>query len=255
MNSVKIVILEDEPLAVQRLEQLIKQEITSSEIIQIFDNVVDAKNYFATNPEIDLIFSDIQLADAESFDALVELKKWVPIIFITAYNEHALRAFEWNSIMYLLKPLKQDDFAKAIQKFNTLKSNQDVHFDIAPTIKAIRNGKIGERILVKFGSKLKIISLDEISYFYTENRAVWAVLMQGEKYPIDFNLDELERGLDNTKFFRLNRQFISSIKSIKEMHIYHKGRLKIILNPAFNDDIIISAERSAEFKNWLINSK
>ncbi len=254
MNNLKIVILEDEPLAVQRLEQLIKQEIPQAEIIQVFDNSKDAKKYFSTNPEIDLIFSDIQLADGESFDALIELKKWVPIIFITAYNEHALRAFEWNSIMYLLKPLKQDDFKKAVQKYNQIKGNQELVFGLEPTFKAIKSGKIGERILVKYGSKLKVISLDEIAYFYTENRGVWAVLFHGEKYPVDFNLDELEKGLDTEKFFRLNRQFISSIKSIKEMNIYHKGRLKIILNPPYNEDIIISAERSAEFKNWLIKA-
>jgi two-component system LytT family response regulator len=250
-----ILLLEDEEPAAKRLQKMLK-EIEPDAIVP--DNIVSvssAVKWLQQNTLPDLIISDIQLADGSSFDVFKTVKTLCPVIFTTAYDQYAIEAFKVNSIDYLLKPVKKEELAAAIEKYKKLShQKQQAAPDINKLIEAMAAGeqsKYKKRFAVKYGEHLKTISIDDAAYFYTEDKINFITTKEGRRYTIDFNLDALEAMLDPHIFFRINRQYIISIHAIAEMFAYSKSRVLIKLNPVAKHETIVSTERSGDFKLWL----
>ncbi|NOU17804.1 MAG: response regulator transcription factor [Bacteroidales bacterium] len=246
----KVLIIEDEAPAYRRLSKLIQECDSSAEVVGIIQSVKNGLEWFQTNPLPDLIFSDIQLADDLSFTIFKELNVTIPIIFITAYDEYAIRAFKFYSIDYLLKPINADDLKKSIDKYKTIQQKSQVNnFD--ELLSRLVQKKHRERFLVYSGDSLIPISWQDVAYFLSEDGVTMLVTNEDKRYFIAESLDTLEEELNPTDFFRANRQFIISSKSIQKIHNYGNQKLKLIIKPTTPDDIIISKLKATSFKSWL----
>ena len=252
-----ILIIEDEQHAATRLIKLIKAINNSFIIIEIIDSVEWAIEWFQNNKQPDLIFLDIQLSDGLSFNIFKKVKVNSPIIFTTAYDEYALQAFELNSIDYLLKPIDNEKLKKSINKYNQLSNNlnkKEINFDAEKLLEALQIAKTEyrTRFLVNKGSSLIVINVEEIAYFFTEDKQVFITTINNKKYILNTTLDKLEKELEAKKFYRANRQYLVSVNSIKEIHNYFHYKLKLELNPKpEHDEIIISKSKSSDFKDWI----
>ncbi|TDE16847.1 LytR/AlgR family response regulator transcription factor [Dyadobacter psychrotolerans] len=247
----KILIIEDENLAAKRLITLVKQQLPACEIYGNLDTVTSATDWLKNNPEPDLIFLDIQLADGISFEIFEKIKVNSPIIFCTAYDQYAIKAFKLNSIDYLLKPVDPEELERALNKFQSGRKQPSVTLDqikhlLQPIPKTFKN-----RFLVKVGERIQTIDKQEIAFFFSEDKVTFLQTRLGKKFIIDYTLDEVEGMLDPEHFFRLNRKYISAISAIKEVFTYSNSRLKIHLENCADNDILISRERMGPFKNWL----
>lgn len=247
----RILIIEDENMAARRLIKLINDNIPDCEIFGNLDTVTSAVDWLNNNPQPDLIFLDIQLADGISFEIFEHVKVTSPIIFCTAFDQYAIKAFKLNSIDYLLKPVDPDELKNALNKFQSGRKAPEITLDqirvlLQPVQKVFKN-----RFLVKIGERIQTISIDEIGIFYSEDKVTFLMTKQGKKFIIDHTLDEVENLLDPELFFRLNRKYISSISAIKGVFTYSNSRLKIQLENSNDNDILISREKMAAFKNWL----
>ncbi|MEY3501536.1 MAG: hypothetical protein RL308_3209 [Bacteroidota bacterium] len=253
-----IFIIEDEPMASKLLTRLIKDAAPDMNIVGTTDNVVSAIKWFQENKHPDLIFSDIELLDGQSFEIFNSIEISSPVIFTTAYHDFALKAFKVNSIDYLLKPLNKVDIKKALDKYKVLKDKMNSGSNNAgEVLKGLINDLKSEkktyksRFLVKMGDRLVSLTNDQIAYFYSEDKLVFVQTIENKKYPVDFSLDELEHTIDPSSFFRLNRQFISNINSIVSIHNYFNGKLKLTLKPTIEKEILVSREKASYFKDWL----
>lgn len=252
-----IFIIEDEPMASKLLARLIKDIDPDITIVGMADNVVSATKWFQENKHPDLIFSDIELLDGQSFEIFNAVEIASPVIFTTAYHDFALKAFKVNSIDYLLKPLNKVDIKKALDKYKVLKDKMSLNSNAGDVLKDLINTLKSEkksyktRFLVKMGDRLVSLTNDQIAYFYSEDKLVFVQTIENKKFPVDFSLDELETTIDPTCFFRLNRQFISNINSIMSIHSYFNGKLKLTLKPAIEKEVLVSREKASNFKDWL----
>lgn len=250
----KILIIEDEIPAAKRLEKLIFECRPDSEILDVIDTVEDALEWFKNNDDPDLVISDIQLADGISFEIYENVEIDCPIIFATAYDEYAIKAFELNSIDYLLKPFSKETLEKSFVKFEKLTPSVGSfeELDLSSIVKGVSSGLVyKQRFLISKGDALIPVPTSEIAYIYTEDKAVMIKTIEGKSYFINYSLDELEAQLYPKDFFRLNRQFITSIKAIAKISQYFNGKLKIELAPAQEGDVIVSRAKTPVFKNWL----
>ncbi len=249
----RVLIIEDEEPAANRLQKMIREAEPEAEILASIPSVSSAINWFGNNVAPDLIFSDIQLADGTSFDIFQEVNIKCPVIFVTAYDQYAIEAFKLNSVDYLLKPLKKDELLAAISKFRATRQAPAPALDIQKLLQSynLHAPQYKERFIVRYGDHIKTVQTNEVAYFYTEDKVNFLTTFEGRRYAIDLNLDNLESVLDPGTFFRINRQFIVSVRSIAEMFTYTKGRVLIKLNPAAKQETIVSTERSADFKVWL----
>ena len=246
----KVLIIEDEAPAYRRLEKLIKESDPSSEIVGIIQSVKDGIEWFQLNSSPDLIFSDIQLADDLSFTIFKQLNITIPIIFITAFDEYAINAFKFYSIDYLLKPVNADDLKKSIEKYKTIQQrNTGNNFD--ELLKKLTEKKYRERFLVYSGDSLIPINCSDVAYFLSENGASMLITNENKRFFISDSLDILEDELHPNEFFRANRQFIISSKSIVKIHNFGNQKLKIIIKPTSAEEVIISKLKATAFKNWL----
>lgn len=248
----KILIIEDEPATAGRLERMIKEIQPETEILDIIDTVKESVEYFRNHSDPDLVFMDIQLADGNSFEIFKQVEVSTPVIFTTAYDEYAIKAFKVNSIDYLLKPVKREELASAIKKFKR-HSQPSPAADYEALANLIRNtqGQGLHRLMIRIGQRLKAIPIEDAAYFYVDQKSVYVMTRTGERYPVDFSLEALEQELDRGRFFRINRSFIISFESIGSMVIYSKSRIKINLEPPCDLEAISSTERSGPFKEWL----
>lgn len=247
----KILIIEDEEPAARRLIKLIKEVHPETELLATLDSIQAAISWFAENQSPDLIFSDIQLSDGISFEIFRTIPMNCPVIFTTAFDQYAIDAFKLNSIDYLLKPVKKEELKYSLDKFFNHRKMPPADFEKLFESYYKKDAEIKQRFVVKYGEHLKTISVDDIAYFHTEDKITFLTLREGRHYVVDFNLDQLDSMLDKRNFFRINRQFIISIRSIAEMFTYSKSRVLIKLNPPSKHETIVSAERSAAFKAWL----
>jgi len=252
-----ILIIEDENLAAQRLEKLVKEIDKSISIQGITDSIDSSVEWLQSNPTPDLILMDIELADGQSFEIFTRVEVKSPVIFTTAYDEFALKAFKVNSIDYLLKPVKSDDLKNSLQKLKSLKDSS-VKTDGIQNIKHLLEGlyqqnqeKFRTRFLAKAGQRFVPIDTEEIAYFYSEDKMVFLKTKANQRYLLDFNLEQLEKELDPKEFFRANRQFILSNKSIQDIHSWFNGKLKVKVVPSTTEEVIISRDKAAEFKAWM----
>lgn len=248
----KIFIVEDEKPAAKRLSNLIMEIMPETEIVDYADSVQSATEYLLNHPQPDLMMLDIQLGDGISFDIFKQVKINCPVIFTTAYDEYAIKAFELNSIDYLLKPVSREALAKSIEKFETLR-RQNTVFDINTLIPLLENSKKAykKRFLISIAERLVSIDTTEIAYFTSFDKNTFLVNHQGMYYAIDLSLDTLDEMLDPQQFFRVNRQFIVSVGSIDKIHLLSRSRLKIKLKPTPKEDVLVSNARTHQFREWL----
>ena len=254
-----ILLLEDEEPAAKRLAKMLKEIDPGIAVLESIVSVASGIKWFKENPFPDLIISDIQLADGLSFEIFKEIKTFCPVIFTTAYDQYAIEAFKVNSIDYLLKPVKKDELAAAIDKHKKLvQEKRSTTTDLSKLLKLMSDSpqaKYKKRFAVKYGEHIKTIGIDEAAYFYTEDKINFITTKENRRYTIDNNLDALETMLDPHVFFRINRQYIISIHAIAEMFSYSKSRVLVKLNPPAKHDTIVSTERSGDFKLWLGDNK
>ena len=252
----EVLIIEDEQFAADKLIKLIQQCDPSIKILDQLDTVEDSVEWLVKNAAPDLLFLDIHLADGSSFEIFEQVNVTCPIIFTTAYDQYAIQAFKTKSIDYLLKPIKQEDLQKALDKFHDLfdkKAGPDFTQEMKVLANLIQNQQkiYKSRFLVKVGNQIKTISISDIAYFTFEDRTTLLVTKDKRRYPLKQTLDELEELLDPLQFNRANRQFIISIDAIHKIHPWFKGRLKLELSPKQDIDLVISAEKTKGFKEWL----
>lgn len=249
----RVVIIEDEKPSARRLSRMLNKLNIKTEAM--LHSVEEAVTYFSSSNHPDLILLDIQLSDGLSFEIFENVEVNSAIIFTTAYDEYALKAFKLNSIDYLLKPIDEDELISAINKFklhHPTKHNLQVDLE---QIKRLlvnpldRNYK--KRFTVKVGQHLKIIPIEDIVCFYSENKGTYIYVNSKRNYLIDQSLEQLESMLDPIKFFRVNRKYYVNIQSIKDMVSYTNSRLKIVLDSFSEHEIIVSREKVRDFKNWI----
>lgn len=247
----KAVIIEDEKLAAQKLKTMLLKVQADLEIAAIIDSNEGAISFFQSNNEVHLVFLDIHLSDGSSFNIFNQVDVKAPIIFTTAYDEYALKAFKVNSIDYLLKPIAEGDLRSALDKLKNITSNGENN--IEKFLSAFKENKPAykQRFLVSYGNQIKSIKVDETAYFYADNKMVFLVSYSGHKYVTDETLDQLEHSLDPIDFFRVNRTFIIGINAIKQMHTYSRSRVKIDVLPECDKECIVSTEKCSGFKEWL----
>jgi DNA-binding LytR/AlgR family response regulator len=255
----RILLIEDEGPAAKRLQKMLKEIEPGATILDSIVSVSSAIKWFNANEAPDLVISDIQLSDGLSFDIFKSINISCTVIFTTAYDQYAIEAFKVNSIDYLLKPIKKDELAIAINKFKQLRNNtQQPVLDINKllqsfTANAANNYKT--RFIVRYGEHIKTINVQDVAYFNTEDKINFLITKEGRRYTIDFNLDTLESMLDPKIYFRINRQFIIGIHSITEMFAYSKSRVLVKLDPPTKQETVVSTERSGDFKLWLDDQK
>lgn len=249
----KVVIIEDETPAAKRLAKLLNNYSNNIEVIYQADSIESSVRYLATMPNIDLIFMDIQLADGLSFDIFQQTTVTTPVIFTTAFDQYTLKAFKVNSIDYLLKPLKKVELQAALEKFDKLSKGKQA-IQVESLLKAIQgtSKEYQTRIMLRLGQNLRVVEIADIAYFYTEDKADYLITFQGQKMLMDYHLDEIQNMVDPKQYFRINRQFIVNIKAIGDMVTHSKSRVKLSLKPPTHIETIVSAERSSDFKDWLM---
>ncbi len=252
----KVLIVEDEPFAQNELKRLLEKTRFSVDVLECTDSVEDTVEWLKNNAAPDLIFLDIQLSDGLSFEIFKQIKVSAPIIFTTAFDEYAIRAFKLNSIDYLLKPIKQDDLEQALDKLETLKKHYEkggTGLD-SETIEKLLNFKKPEyksRFIAKIGDQIKYIDIKDVAYFYAEDNEVFLITRTKNRYIIEFKLDQLEKLLDPLQYYRINRSYIVYIGSIMKINKYFNSRLHLELSPETNEEVLISRVKVPEFLKWM----
>jgi two-component system, LytTR family, response regulator LytT len=250
-----ILILEDEGLAAERAANLLAEYDKNIEIT-IVDSCQEAFSFLNENPAPDLILSDIQLGDGLSFDLFSRLQISCPVIFMTAYQQYAIDAFKVYAIDYLLKPIDKEDLFRALKKYKTLtvETNKinSLNEQFSAYYKQLTNNQLYKsRFLVKTGSTILFKNINEVAYFFADDKIVYLVARDGKHFIIDYRLEELENHLDPIAFFRINRKFFVNIDAIAKVKMLANSRLEVFLNPAFSQEIFISREKLGIFKAWL----
>lgn len=252
----KVLIIEDEALAAERLTDLIHRYNSAIQITQVLPSVESAITWFKSHRQPDLLFVDIQLSDGLCFEIFRTVPVSCPVIFTTSYDQYALEAFEVNSISYLLKPVKYQQLVNGLNKLEELKktlSSASAIQDIESIIKRITIGtdKYKSRFLVKNGLNIRAIKTSEIAYFFSEQKVSMLMTRAGQKFPVDYSLEEIEVMLNPDEFFRVSRKCIVHIDAVKAIHPYFKGRLKVEVQPGMREEIVVSSDRTPTFKEWL----
>lgn len=242
-------IIEDERSAVNRLRRLLQQVDPSIRVLADMGTVVETVEWFAHGGVPDVAFMDVHLADGESFEIFKRVEVPCPVIFTTAYDAHALNAFRVNAVDYLLKPLVPDDLKAALERLAKWGAVRDASGLSArgadAPVAPIR------RFLIRYGEHIRVVEPDGIAYFHSLEKNTFLRTREGKDLPMDESLDRLEKQLDHSKFFRLNRQVIAHIDSIKDLLAYSKSRVKVQLQPPYDADAVVSSERTPLFKKWL----
>jgi len=248
----QVLIVEDEILLAKRLQKLLNTVAPDAVVAGITHSIKDTAEWLQTHAMPDLILMDIELADGQSFDIFQAIQITTPVIFTTAYNEYAIKAFKVNSIDYLLKPVKEEELAAAIEKFRTL--NKPVA-DIDALLNGIKNIAAGSnfrnRFLVKQAQKLVSISVDEIAYIFSDKGFSYIRTKENQKFILDYTLDELEKMLSPKQFFRANRQFLISFDAVVAIHTWFNQKLKVEVKPEISEHVIISRDKANAFKEWM----
>lgn len=256
----KIFIVEDEELAVKKLRKTLQLVDASSEVVGEADSIQSAVAWLEANPVPDLILMDIELADGQSFEIfnLTEVKS--PVIFITSYDEYALKAFKVNSVDYLLKPVQKEDLETALGKYKDMKKlytaeqkRSPLDFDglVKELQQKLQLKEYRKRFLVKHAQKLVSVETDDIAYFFSDGRLNFFKTFDNRKFVVDYTMDELEDMLDPDKYYRISRSFYISVNSVEQIHDYFGNRLLLYLKPTTDKEALVSREKVTEFKKWL----
>jgi len=253
MNAV---IVEDEVVASQKLQRLLTQVAGDIHVIAVLQSVEESIEWFSLNTAPDVLFLDIHLADGSAFSIFEKVQISCPVVFTTAYDEYALKAFEVNSIDYLLKPINQKNLERALLKLrNLLTSKTDNTEMISNVLAAFKQTKMvyKSNFLIPHKDKFLPLAINKIACFYTENKMVKIITEDNELYSMDSSLEDLYLQLDPLQFFRANRQYIVSHNAIKDISVWFGSKVSINLTVAVPEKIIVSKARVSEFKIWYTN--
>jgi DNA-binding LytR/AlgR family response regulator len=247
-----VIIIEDERRAANMLERLIGEIDPSMTVMAKLESVRESVEFLSKNRDISLIFSDIQLADGLSFEIFEKTELICPIIFTTAYDQYAIKAFKANGIDYLLKPVKNENLEKAITKFKQFSRPAPIT-DITKIANLLleRKSAYKSRFMIKVGEKIKVIPVEDISAFYSMQKATFIFTSNQRNYVLDYSLDQLQTLLNPERFFRVNRKYIVSLDYIDEIVAWSNSRLKIKIPGLEDENIIVARDRIKEFKEWL----
>ncbi|MGQ1891041.1 LytR/AlgR family response regulator transcription factor [Thermophagus sp. OGC60D27] len=248
----EVLIIEDEKIAAEKLERMLQKLDATIKVKAKVESIKKSINWLLKNP-VDLIFLDIQLSDGISFSIFNQLQINTPIIFTTAYDQYAIKAFQLNSIAYLLKPIRIKDLEASLNKYKTLKSSFAIDFDNLLKQIQSKQPEYKKRFIIQIGVKLIQVDIAEIAYFFVFNKSVYMKLFRGNSYPVEFSLDKLEELINPNDFFRINRKYIINIKAISKMTTLSRSRVLIELtpHPENNLETIVSIDRASNFKKWL----
>ena len=248
----KVIIIEDERPAAEKLLKAIQKADPSIEVAAVLNSVKTSVEWLQQNPLPDLLFMDIDLGDGLSFKIFDKINITSPVIFCTAYDEYWQEAFEHNSIDYLLKPVKQDKLEIALNKYDKLKQHFAASFQqLQQWHRHPADSGYKRRFLVKRGTDYISIKTEDIAYFYAAHKLVCMVDSRNQKFILDQSLAEIEKQVDPTQFYRVNRKYFVQQNAIKKIKSYPKSKLQLELEPPINEDIIISQENVAAFKEWM----
>ncbi len=256
----KILIVEDEDLAVKKLKKTLASVDDSAEVVGETESIKSTVAWLESNAAPDLILMDIELADGQSFEIFNHTEVKSPVIFITSYDEYALKAFKVNSVDYLLKPVQKEDLQAALDKYREMKKLYAPEKDASAIsldvlVKELQQ-KLGskeyrKRFLVKHGQKLVSVEVDDIAYFFSDGRLNFFKTFDNKKYVVDYTMDELNSMLNPERYFRISRSFYISVDSVAQIHDYFGNRLMLQLKPETEKEAIVSREKVSEFKTWL----
>ncbi|WP_338874040.1 LytTR family DNA-binding domain-containing protein [Spirosoma sp. SC4-14] len=257
-----VLIVEDEAVAARQLKAMLGRAGDDISVLAVLNSIETAVAYLRQSPRPDLILLDIELSDGQSFEIFNQVTVTSPVIFTTAYDEYARRAFEVNSVDYLLKPIEEAALHKALDKFRQLRQTyggtlpEGLLVPIDELVRQINQYQRPEtwfrdRFLVHMGQRLLPIDVTEVAYFFSANKLTYLKTVADKQYAIDYSLDELEQALDPRRFYRANRQFIVGHKAIQKVHLYFTSKLKVELNPVADEEVIISREKAMAFRRWL----
>lgn len=249
----KCIIIEDEKIAANRLNDLLIKFDPSIEVVEIIQSVKRALVRLKDPSGIELIFMDIHLADGLCFEIFEQVEVKTPIIFTTAYDEYALKAFKLNSIDYLLKPIDEEELQNAIEKFKDSHFQQKFTYsrEVIDNVIQSLQGNYKTKFVIKVGEHLKIIPTDEVNVFFSLEKATFLQTTAKRDYAINYSLEQLEELLDPKVFFRINRQYIIAFTSIIDIIAYTNSRLRLKLKNLEDQEIIVSRERVQKFREWI----
>lgn len=247
--STQAIIVEDELLTAERLDNLLRKH-TAVEVLVRLHSVKEATAWLEANALPDLIFLDIQLGDGTGFDVLERIEAYPHIIFTTAYDQYVMEAFRFNSVDYLLKPVKAEELQRAVAKFERISPRTDMP-QLIDQLSARLLRKYKRKFLVKTGQKYQSVPVEDIAYFFSNDGCSYLKTKAGQSRIIDPPLDELEQLLNPEAFFRINRQLIVRAEHIVTIDTYFNNRLILDLVPPFDGQAIVSREKVRDFKNWL----
>jgi DNA-binding LytR/AlgR family response regulator len=248
----KVIIIEDEKLSAEHLQTLLKRIDKSIQVLQTYDSVKSVVHAFENGVKADLLFVDIHLADGLSFDIFSKIAIDTPVIFTTAYDEYAIKAFKVNSIDYLLKPIGITELKTAVEKFEKLQGTKpNFHLNEMAAVYENITKQHKNRFMVKMGENIVSVKTEDIAHFIAEEGIVLLTTKAEKRYPIDYTLDQLEEVIDLKIFFRINRKVIVNINAIQKISTYFNSRLKIVSPALQDDDCVVSRERVNDFKHWL----
>lgn len=250
-----VVIIEDEHLTAERIATLLRHIDPGIEVISIIDSVKRSVEWFKSNQMPDLVFMDIQLADGLSFDIFDLIKIEAPVIFITAFQEYAIKAFKVNSVDYLLKPVSEEDLKAALDKyrryFNHELSVPAIGGDLLQNIREMISRPYKSRFMIRVGDHIKTVDVENILYFYSLQKGTYLHSLHKHNYVVDYTLGKLEELLDPLLFHRINRRYLITHQAISDVVTLSSSKLKVKLLHSDDDEIYISRERLASFKEWL----
>lgn len=254
-----VLIIEDEPLAARQLQTMVQDYDSDVTVLDILDSVEMSVNWFAKNPHPDLLLADIELTDGQSFDIFGQVAVRCPVIFTTAYDEYALKAFQVHSVDYLLKPIDEATLRRSLEKFRDMQRLYGAArpaLDLGELLKTLRpvaplQPDYRDRFLLKQGARLVPMEVIDMAYFFTRDRLTFVQTWDNRALMMDYTLDEIGQKLSPQRFFRANRQFILNVKAVSHVHLHFNGRLKLDLTPPTDEDVFISRDRAAEFRAWL----
>jgi two-component system LytT family response regulator len=254
-------IIEDEELTARKLVRMLRDIEPGCCILTTLSSIEESVAWLKEHTAPDVIFMDIELADGQSFEIFNQVKVSCPVIFTTAYDEFAIKAFKVNSIDYLLKPVKEEDLRRALAKIEELKNvlqakPDNLQTSLAQFLQQLSppasvSSTLRDRFMIKQGQRLFSVGIEEVAYFFSRNKISFIKTFDKRELMLDYTLDQLDKMVDHRRFFRLNRQVIAELRAIEKVNLYFNNKLKINLQPPMDEDVIVSREKAADFKVWL----
>ncbi|KXX68407.1 LytTR family DNA-binding domain-containing protein [Flammeovirga sp. SJP92] len=252
----KVLIVEDEAPSARKLKMLLGKLEDDFDVIASLESIEECVEFFETGEEVDLIFMDIHLSDGNSFEIFEQLEVETPIIFTTAFDQYAIKAFKQNSVDYLLKPISLVDLETSVNKFKkrfiTDNSPSKIDYDLLGQVVAQQmNHDYKERFMVSFRDELRTVKVEDIAFVFAESKAVFIQVTDGKVYDVNYTMDQIEKKLDPKNFFRVNRKYIVQINAIDSVSWYSKTKLKIFTKPETPSELFVPADKMGKFKEWL----